>query len=177
MYLSIIIKYTSSKSQSCDISRLLNPMIVKQISSSRRLDVHPRYALGLLYLLLAALQPFVIKADLNGTEVCQNRCFNQSECDGVGKGLCCQWDHDSGQCISSIGSDICPGTANMSLPPRPSINCPLTEMGLVATSKTLSNIQVESAAPSTSSTSYDDRCTNILTALDFFMPRIHYFSS
>ena len=153
--------------------RLSSPMIAKQLPSTKR--QHPsKYTLGLIYLLLAVLQPLVIKADLNGVEACQNRCFNQSKCDGVGNGLCCQWDDDIGQCISSIGHDICPGTTAMSLPPGSTINCPPAEMILVeTTSRNLSNNQDQSA-PSASPTTYDDRCMNIETMLEGYLCHAGY---
>ena len=100
--------------------------------------LHPRHALGLTYLLLASLQPLVIEAELNGVEVCENRCFNRSECHGVGNGLCCQWNDESGQCISSIGSDICPGTTTTQFPAGSSIDCPPTEMSLGSARRNLS---------------------------------------
>ena len=154
------------------ISNDWNMMIVFQLSSTGEVSLHRRYALGLIYLLLAAHQLLIIKADLNGVEACQNRCFDQSECGRVGNRLCCQWDDDIGQCISSIHSDICPGTATMQPPPDLSTDCPPTAMSLVVVSSTrrnLSNIQAESA-PSTSPTIYGDRpCMNIETSLDRYL--------
>ena len=143
-------------------------MIVNQLSSTT--SRHPRYALVLIYILLAALQPVIIKADLNGIEACQNRCFNRSECDRVGNGLWSQWDNDVGQCISSIGHDICHGTATM-MPhsPGPSIDCSPTEMSLVeSTSRHLSNNEAQSV-PSFSPTTNDDRCINIERILDWYL--------
>ena len=123
--------------------------------------------------MLVALQPLLIKADLNGVEACQNRCLNRSECDGVGNGICCQWDDDIGQCISSIGSDICPGTATMSaLPPWASIDCPPAEMILAeSTYRNLSNKQAE-YAPTISPTTFDDRCMNIEIRLDWYLCKL-----
>ena len=142
-------------------------MIVNQVSSSRTL--HPRYALGLVYLLLVFLRPLVIKADLNGVEACQNPCFNRSECYGVGNGLCCQWDDDVCRCISSIGSDLCLGAATMPLPPGSSIDCQLIAMSLaLSVHRNLSNNEPEST-PSTSPTSHDHRCMNIETELDWYL--------
>ena len=152
-------------------------MIVNQLPSAKRQHPSRYHALAILInlLLVVALQPLVIKADLNGVEACENRCFNRSECDGVGSGICCQWDDDIGQCISSIGHDICPGTTTMSLPPlgsTPITNCPSTDMSLVESTssrRNLSNNQAESA-PSSSPTTYDDsRCMNIETSLDWYL--------
>ena len=129
-------------------------MIVNQLSSTRR-QYLSWYSLGLIYLLLAALQPFVIKAELTGIEACQNRCFNRLECHEIGNGLCCQWDNDVGQCISSIGSDICPGTATMlAILPGPNVDCPPTGTSLVDASRNLSKNLAQSA-PSTSPSSDD----------------------
>ena len=130
-------------------------MILNQHLPTSKIFRHPsNYALGLICLLLAAaIHP--TKADLSGVEACQNRCFNRSECDGVGNGLCCQWDDEVGQCISSIAHDICPGTATMTpLPPGPSIDCSLTAMNkLESAHRNLSNNQQAESAPSASPTS------------------------
>ena len=149
--------------------QFLNPMIINKLSSSSR--QHPMYALGVVYILLTALQPLLIKAVLTGTEACQNRCFNQSECDRVGNGLCCQWDYHTDQCTSRIGSDICPEIATISLPPGPSrIDCQPSTMSLVeSTQRNLTNNQAE-PAPSSSSTNYDgDGCINRKLILDRFL--------
>ena len=146
-------------------------MIVNHLLSSKRL--HPtRYILGLVYILLAALQPLIIKADLTGVKACQNTCFNKSECDLVGNGLCCQWDDDIDRCVSSIGRDLCLGTATM-MPPPPwaSIDCLLPEISLVESpSRHLSNTQTQST-PSNSPTIFDDGCMKKETTLDWYLCR------
>ena len=131
-------------------------MIVDPLSSSTRRQ-QPRYALGLMHLFLAALQPVIINADLNGVEACQNRCFTRPECNGVGGGLCCQWDDDAGLCLSNVGEDTCPGTASMSPPPDPSIDCPPKTTSLVeSTHRNLSDAAAETA-PTASPTNYYEK--------------------
>ena len=107
-----------------------------------------RLALSLLFLAVAAIQPIIAKADLNGIEACQNRCLDRSKCDEIGNGLCCQWNIDVGQCISRIGQEKCPGTATMLLPPHElSIACHPTSsstMTLVeSTSRIILDIEAE----------------------------------
>ena len=161
----------------------MNGTIVNQVSSTNKRQHAAKYTdLDLILFLLVALQPLaIIKAELNGIEACQNRCFNKSECDGIGNGFCCRWDNSIRQCISSKGNDICPGTANMPSPPAPStspIACPpkATRMSFLVghvlhtSSRTILEIEAEyspSTSPTASLTKYDDRsCDNRKTRLE-----------
>ena len=141
-------------------------MIVSQHVPTSKMHVHPLYALGLLFLLVT------VQADLNGIDACQNRCFNQSECNEVGNGLCCQWDGDVGQCRSSIGQDTCLGTATMPPPLSKSIACTRSAV------RSLSESEAEESTPTTSPTKYHERspdyfCENRETWLDWYLCQGH----
>ena len=72
--------------------------------------LHAKHTLGLIFLSLLTLhQPLIVRAELSGVEACENRCYNQSECDAIGDGIsCCRWDDDHRKCMSNIGQSVCP---------------------------------------------------------------------
>ena len=148
----------------------------------------------LFFSLLKTLhQPLIAgKAELkNGVEACENHCHNQTECDAVGNGSCCQWDDDNDQCMSNIGQSICSqqattmnhlATAHLSRssPPR-SIACS-QQMTLIASSKSsravydttsrggLSDVEFE-PAPTSSPTKYNERLcsSDTISWIDFYL--------
>ena len=148
-------------------------MTGNQLSSIHR--PYAKYALVMMYLLLTTtlLKPLIVNAEeLNGLEACQNRCFDQSECNEVGNGGCCQWDDNLGQCMSRIGHDICPGTSTMSPSgAMSSIACHPTATAIVLPAvSSLRQVQAESI-PSTSPTTKDDNgsCSTDGTWLEYFL--------
>ena len=98
-------------------------------------------------------------------EACENRCYNQSECDAISNGFCCRWDSDHGRCMSNIGQSLCPhanATIRTFQHSQSSIACRLqtTSISMEASNATtfrLTDIAEQAEpAPSPSPTSCDD---------------------
>ena len=145
------------------------------------LHAKPALCIGLIFLSLLTLhQPVIVKAELNGIEACENRCYNQSECDAIGDGIsCCRWDDDNRKCMSNIGLSVCPH-ANSTIfrnlqHSQSSIDCRMhtsISMGMSSTkTRSLSGNaeqEAEEPAPSFSSTKFNEKsCDQMKSGLDY----------